>query len=92
MAKLLRMGGKKRESRTEQDAVGSDLVKWVSSRDGFEYGAQVVMVGDYRFDLECGRAAGTRTLLVNAPDNPWPGMACWHLADCRQVLETWQRP
>ncbi|WP_313161411.1 HAD family hydrolase [Stenotrophomonas sp.] len=54
--------------------------------------AQVVMVGDYRFDLECGRAAGTRTLLVNAPDNPWPGMACWHLADCRQVLETWQRP
>lgn len=52
--------------------------------------AQVVMVGDYRFDLECGRAAGTRTLLVNAPDNPWPGMACWHLADCGQVLAQWR--
>ena len=52
--------------------------------------AQVVMVGDHRFDLECGRAAGTRTLLVNTPDNPWPGMACWHLADCGQVLAAWE--
>ncbi|WP_421116427.1 HAD family hydrolase [Stenotrophomonas sp. AS1] len=51
--------------------------------------AQVVMVGDHRFDLECGRAAGTRTLMVNTPDNPWPGMACWHLADCGQVLAAW---
>jgi len=51
--------------------------------------SQVVMVGDYRFDLECGRAAGSRTLLVNAPENPWPGMACWHLADCGAVLERW---
>jgi phosphoglycolate phosphatase-like HAD superfamily hydrolase len=35
----------------------------------------MVMVGDYRFDLDCGRAAGTRTVLVNLPDNPgrsWP--------------------
>lgn len=52
--------------------------------------AQVMMVGDHRFDLECGRAAGTRTLLVNTPDNPWPGMACWHLADCGQVLAAWE--
>jgi HAD superfamily hydrolase (TIGR01549 family) len=52
--------------------------------------AQLVMVGDHRFDLECGRAAGTRTLLVNTPDNPWPGMACWHLADCGQVQAAWE--
>jgi hypothetical protein len=40
--------------------------------------------GDYRFDLDCGRAAGTRTVLVNLPDNPgrsWPiGMR-----DCRAL-------
>ena len=27
----------------------------------------MVMVGDYRFDLDCGRAAGTKTVLVNLP-------------------------
>ncbi|OLS63832.1 HAD family hydrolase [Pseudomonas putida] len=50
--------------------------------------ADMVMVGDYRFDLDCGRAAGTRTVLVNLPDNPWPELTDWHAADCRalQVL------
>ena len=42
----------------------------------------MVMVGDYRFDLDCGRAAGTRTVLVNLPDNPWPELTDWHAADC----------
>ena len=44
--------------------------------------SQMVMVGDYRFDLDCGRAAGARTVLVNLPDNPWPQLADWHAADC----------
>lgn len=44
--------------------------------------AAMVMVGDYRFDLDCGRAAGTRTVLVNLPDNPWPQLVDWHAADC----------
>ena len=43
---------------------------------------EMVMVGDYRFDLDCGRAAGTRTVLVNLPENPWPELADWHAADC----------
>ncbi|MCU1731490.1 MULTISPECIES: HAD family hydrolase [unclassified Pseudomonas] len=47
--------------------------------------ARMVMVGDYRFDLDCGRAAGTRTVLVNLPDNPWPELADWHAADCRAL-------
>jgi len=47
--------------------------------------AEMVMVGDYRFDLDCGRAAGTRTVLVNLPDNPWPALADWHAADCRAL-------
>ncbi|MNZ72638.1 Pyrophosphatase PpaX [compost metagenome] len=44
--------------------------------------ARMVMVGDYRFDLECGRAAGTRTALVNLPENPWPEITDWHARDC----------
>ncbi|QXI39128.1 HAD family hydrolase [Pseudomonas xantholysinigenes] len=46
---------------------------------------QMVMVGDYRFDLDCGRAAGTRTVLVNLPDNPWPQLVDWHAVDCRAL-------
>lgn len=44
--------------------------------------SEMVMVGDYQFDLACGRAAGTRTVLVNLPDNPWPALTDWHVADC----------
>ncbi|PWB34431.1 HAD family hydrolase [Pseudomonas sp. SDI] len=46
---------------------------------------ELVMVGDYRFDLDCGRAAGARTVLVNLPDNPWPELTDWHAADCRAL-------
>jgi HAD superfamily hydrolase (TIGR01549 family) len=51
----------------------------------------MVMVGDYRFDLDCGRAAGTRTVLVNLPENPWPELADWHAQDCavlRQMIQS----
>ncbi|MFV3406772.1 HAD family hydrolase [Pseudomonas sp. NY15463] len=47
--------------------------------------SDMVMVGDYRFDLDCGRAAGARTVLVNLPDNPWPELTDWHAADCRAL-------
>jgi len=46
---------------------------------------ELVMVGDYRFDLDCGRAAGARTVLVNLPDNLWPELVDWHAADCRAL-------
>ncbi|WP_176507106.1 HAD family hydrolase [Pseudomonas urethralis] len=46
---------------------------------------ELVMVGDYRFDLDCGRAAGARTVLVNLPENPWPELVDWHAADCRAL-------
>lgn len=48
--------------------------------------AELVMVGDYRFDLDCGRAAGTGTVLVNLPENPWPGLADWFARDCGELL------
>ncbi|HEX8596355.1 MAG TPA: HAD family hydrolase [Pseudomonas sp.] len=47
--------------------------------------SQMVMVGDYRFDLDCGRAAGARTILVNLPENPWPELTDWHAQDCVEL-------
>lgn len=32
--------------------------------------AEIVVVGDYRFDVECGRAAGSRTVLLTHPNDP----------------------
>uniref|UniRef100_UPI0028A81578 HAD family hydrolase n=1 Tax=Pseudomonas sp. TaxID=306 RepID=UPI0028A81578 len=46
---------------------------------------EMVMVGDYRIDLDSGRAAGTRTVLVNVPDNPWPELTDWHAVDCQAL-------
>jgi HAD superfamily hydrolase (TIGR01549 family) len=47
--------------------------------------SQMVMVGDYRFDLDCGRAAGAKTILVNLPENPWPELTDWHARDCFEL-------
>lgn len=47
---------------------------------------ELVMVGDYRFDLECAQAAGARSVLVNMPDNPWPELTGLHAQDCAQLL------
>ncbi|MDI7027778.1 HAD family hydrolase, partial [Pseudomonas aeruginosa] len=52
----------------------------------------LVMVRDYRFDLDCGPAAGSRTVLVNLPENPWPERADRHAADCHALLEQLQTP
>src|SRR5439155_18531007 len=32
--------------------------------------AEVVVIGDYRFDVECGHAAGCRTVLLTDPHDP----------------------
>jgi HAD superfamily hydrolase (TIGR01509 family) len=32
--------------------------------------AEVVVIGDYRFDVECGHAAGCRTVLLTHPHDP----------------------
>ncbi|NBA98108.1 HAD family hydrolase [Pseudomonas sp. R5(2019)] len=53
---------------------------------------RMVMVGDYRFDLDCGRAAGTRTVLVNLADNPWPELTDWHAPDCAALRGMLGRP
>lgn len=48
--------------------------------------SELLMVGDYRFDLECARAAGARGVLVNLPDNPWPELSQLHAPDCAALL------
>ncbi len=47
--------------------------------------SELVMVGDYRFDLECARAAGARSVLVNLAENPWPELADHYAVDCRAL-------
>ncbi|WP_339843079.1 HAD family hydrolase [uncultured Halopseudomonas sp.] len=46
---------------------------------------EAVMVGDFRFDLEAGRAAGCRTCLLHE-HNGWPALADLHLPDCERLL------
>ncbi|MDV3516069.1 HAD family hydrolase [Stenotrophomonas sp. C1657] len=83
----------------DADIIGRDEAVPKPSPDGLQqhlrrWGiapAQAVMVGDHAYDLECGRAAGTHTVLVNLPENPWPGRADWHFADCRALLAAWQQ-
>lgn len=43
---------------------------------------ELVMVGDYRYDLECARAAGAISVLVNLAQNPWPELTDHFLSDC----------
>lgn len=65
----------------------------LAARWGIEPRA-MMMVGDYRFDLECARAAGARSVLVNLPENPWPELADLYARDCRALhglLETASR-
>jgi HAD superfamily hydrolase (TIGR01509 family) len=47
---------------------------------------ELVMVGDYRFDLECARRAGARGVLVNQTENLWPELADGFAGDCGVLL------
>ncbi len=46
---------------------------------------EAIMVGDFRFDLETGRAAGCHTCLIHA-ENGWPELTDWHVNDCSALL------
>jgi HAD superfamily hydrolase (TIGR01509 family) len=48
---------------------------------------ELVMVGDYRFDLECARAAGACSVLVNLAENPWPELADHFAVDCHALQQ-----
>lgn len=46
----------------------------------------LVMIGDHRYDLECGRAVGCRTLQVNQPGDPWPAARDQRFETCTEIL------
>ncbi|WP_269792225.1 HAD family hydrolase [Stenotrophomonas sp. Iso1] len=52
--------------------------------------AAMRMVGDHYYDLATAQAAGVPGVLVNQPDDLWPGMARWQLHDCSELLECWR--
>ena len=47
---------------------------------------RLVMIGDHRYDLECGRAVGCRTLQVNQPGDPWPAARDQRFETCAEIL------
>ncbi len=47
---------------------------------------QLVMVGDYRNDLECARRAGACSILVNRPASDWPELTDVYQPDCQALL------
>lgn len=49
--------------------------------------AELVMVGDYCFDLQCARAVGATSVLVNLDENPWPELADLFARDCLELLK-----
>lgn len=77
----------------DADIVGRDEAAPKPSPEGLRYfidrwgvaPEQVAMVGDHRMDLQAGRCAGTRTVLVNTPGDPWPGLADWRFDDCHAL-------
>ncbi|WP_286977920.1 HAD family hydrolase [Pseudomonas sp.] len=48
---------------------------------------ELVMVGDYLYDLQCARAAGAYSVLVNLAENPWPSLVDHFAVDCSALLE-----
>ena len=48
--------------------------------------AETVVVGDYRYDIEAGRAAGARTIALLAQPKPWAAEATWVAATLGKVL------
>lgn len=47
---------------------------------------EAVIVGDFHFDLHCGKNAGTTTVLVNQETNLWPDLADYYFPTCQELL------
>jgi HAD superfamily hydrolase (TIGR01509 family) len=72
------------DPKPSPDGIRKLLEKWGASSK------EAVMVGDYLFDLEAGREAGTLTVYVGPPKesgkNPWSDRADVQVADLHQLL------
>jgi len=79
---------------TAEDVLGRDEAPPKPHPGGLEHfirrwnvtPSALIMVGDSPLDLEFGKAAGTRTILVNVTENRWPSLTDWHHVDCRRLL------
>ncbi|WP_457807708.1 HAD family hydrolase [Kushneria sp. EE4] len=77
----------------DEDVLGREDAPPKPQPDGLEHfikrweivPARLVMVGDSPLDMACGREAGTRTVMVNVPDNTCPEHADYHLKDCHAL-------
>lgn len=50
--------------------------------------SESVMVGDYLFDLEAGRAANVATVHINTlAQHPWPNMTDWGIDHLHQLID-----
>jgi len=49
--------------------------------------SQLIMVGDFHFDLTSAKQAGARSILVNTPSNLWPQLTDLYVPDCFSLLQ-----
>lgn len=57
------------------------LQHWQASTDNS------IMVGDYVYDVQTGRNAGTHTLLIRQEGNDWADLTDHHFPDCTTLLQ-----
>lgn len=72
------------EVRPKPDPHGIELLlgRWHAAPD------QAVMVGDFRYDLEAGRACGTATIHIDhGVHTPWPALTDLRVTSLSQLLE-----
>ena len=78
----------------KEDVLGRDEAPPKPSPDGLKLLAdtwrvktsEIVMVGDYHYDIDCARAAGATGVLLYQGQNPWPGRCDIHLPDAHALL------
>lgn len=66
--------------KPEPTGIQTLLTRWQGSAK------EAVIVGDFHFDLHCGKNAGTTTVLVNQAKNLWPDLADYYFPTCQELL------
>ena len=74
------------EAQPKPDPAGLQLIlqHWQAASD------DAIMVGDYVYDLQAGRNAGTHTLLLHPHNNLWPDLSDGYYRDCREIHQALQ--
>lgn len=75
------LGRNEAEAKPSPDGINQILQYWQASP------SDSIMVGDYTFDLDAGRNAGTYTMLVNRDENLWPDRADYYFKDLSQLYK-----